>query len=77
MTASFDVRSAWIHTKQVRFSSQAIKNQFLFGRNNGIRKTIHAAKKMTLPMKVKVSWFLKLDKIKKMAQKMKSIQPSS
>jgi len=49
----------------------------LLGINNGIRKTIHATKKMTLPMNVKVSWFFKLDKMKKMAQKIKSIQPNS
>ena len=32
-------------------------------------------KKKTLPMNVRISWFLKLDTIKRMAHKIKSIQP--
>ena len=48
---------------------------FLFVLISGIIKTIQAIKKKTLPMNVRISWFLKLDTIKKMAHKIKSIQP--
>jgi hypothetical protein len=50
---------------------------YLFDLTSGIRKTIHAIKKMTLPMNVKISLFFRLDAMKKMAHIIKSIQPAS
>ena len=49
---------------------------FLFVLISGIIKTIQAIKKMTLPMNVRISWFFRLDTIKKMAHEIKSIQPT-
>jgi len=49
---------------------------FLIVLTSGIRKTIQAIKKMTLPKNVKTFLFIKLDAMKKMAHKTKRIQPA-
>ncbi len=50
---------------------------FLYASTNGIKKTIHAIKKRILPMNEIISPFIKLDARKKMAQIIKSIQPTN
>jgi hypothetical protein len=44
---------------------------------SGIRKTIQAVRKRKLPIKVKMSWLLKLAARKKKAQRIKITQPAS
>ncbi len=45
--------------------------------NSGIKKIKQAIRNMMLPINANVSWFLKLDAMKKMAQMTKTIQPAS